>query len=401
MNGRAKRENLPFLVFIVSFFFVTAQTDARWSGPSDGPPLSGLRVLDLTTYTPGPFGTQLLADLGATVLKVERPPHGDLERLSVPEYFHAYNRGKHSVALDLKQPGDLALLRDLTREADVFIEGFRPGVADRIGVGFEAMSALNDKLVYVSLPGAPAASPFAADRAHDTEFQARVGAIAVASTGREPAYDFPFPVSDHAAGMYAVIGVLAALARPSGHPVYIEAPCFSAGLAWMFPMLCRLVYPFSGAEAAPAPNFGPGVGVFRTADNRYFTMSTIEDHGWRELCLAIDRPDLADDPGLATLGQRRDRHDEVTGLLNSAIAKRPLAEWETILRSREISFGPVRTPAEVFTDETVQSLGILHGGPLPSLGLPLNGLPSQLHERAPEIDADGAAVRESGWAGLR
>jgi crotonobetainyl-CoA:carnitine CoA-transferase CaiB-like acyl-CoA transferase len=368
--------------------------------PQPAGQLAGLRILDLSQYTPGPFGTQILADLGATVLKVERPPHGDLERLSVPEYFHAYNRGKRSIALDLKQGADLALLRELAAEADVFVEGFRPGVADRMGIGFHAMSELNDKLVYVSLPGAPASSPFAGDRAHDTEFQARVGAIAVASGDREPSYDFPFPVSDQAAGMYAVIGILAALARPSGHPVYIEAPCFSAGLAWMFPMLCRLTHPLSGEPATTNPNFSPGVGVFRTADNRYFTMSTIEDHGWRELCLAIDRPDVADDPGLRTLAQRRARYHEVTELLTSAIAKRPLAEWETILRTREISFGPVRTPAEVFTDETVRSLGILHEDPVPSLGLPLNGIPSRLNVHAPEIGEAGAAVRQSGWAGL-
>jgi crotonobetainyl-CoA:carnitine CoA-transferase CaiB-like acyl-CoA transferase len=164
----------------------------------------------------------------------------------------------------------------------------------------------------------------------------------------------------------------------------------------MFPMLCRLVHP---AGARPAVK-NPAGGVFRTSDNRHFTMSTIEDNGWRELCLAIDRPDMADDPALRTLTQRRERYEELTDVLTTAIAKRPLSEWEAILRAREISFGPVRTPEEVFRDDTVQSLGILHEDPVPSVDLPLNGLPTRLNIYPPHIDEAGTAVREHGWAGL-
>lgn len=290
------------------------------AGPGDSGLLAGLRVLDLSNYTPGPFATQILADLGATVLKVERPPHGDLERLSVPEYFHAYNRGKRSIALNLQDADDRAMLHKLVADADVLFEGFRPGVADRLGAGFDELRAIRPGLIYVSLPGVPSASPFAMDRAHDSEFQARIGALAVAAGDREPTYDMPYPVSDYAAGMYAVIAVLAALARPTGEAVHIEVPCFSAGLAWMFPMLCRLVYP-----VAERPSRGrlPGVGVFTTADGRHLTMSTIEDRGWRELCLAIGRPDLADDPGLRTLAQRKERFEELDKALRDAIARAP------------------------------------------------------------------------------
>lgn len=361
------------------------------------PFLTGLRVLDLTNYTPGPFGTMILADLGATVLKVERPPHGDLERLSVQEYFHAYNRGKHSIALDLRDPADRAVFHDLAREADVVIEGFRPFVADRIGAGFEELKALRPGLIYVSVPGVPAESEFWMDRAHDSEFQARIGALSVQAGDGEPSIGAPWPVTDQAAGMYAIIGILAALQRRDKEAVHIEAACFSAGLAWMYPMLLRLVYPLS------EPNRGrlPAVGMFLTADGRYLTMSTIEDRGWVELCQAIGRPDLGEDPALATLAQRVERFDELDGVLRSAIASRTLAEWEAELRTREISVGPVLTPQEAVEDPLVRSLGLLGDEEgLPSLALPLGGIPTIRNVTPPALDADGDRVRKEGWGAV-
>jgi crotonobetainyl-CoA:carnitine CoA-transferase CaiB-like acyl-CoA transferase len=363
---------------------------------NDEPFLTGLRVLDLSTYTPGPFGTQILADLGATVLKVERPPHGDPERLSVLEYFHAYNRGKYSIALDLRDQSDRASFHALVREADVVVEGFRPFVADRIGAGFEELSALRPGLIYVSLPGVPSASEYWMDRAHDSEFQARIGALDVAADGGAPSYSTPYPVSDCAAGMYAMIGILAALRRQGNEAVHIEAACFSAGLAWMYPMLCRLVYPIG------QPNRGrlPGVGVFVTSDQRHLTMSTIEDRGWAQLCEAIGRLDMAADPELATLAQRVRHFEELDDVIRAAIASRTLAEWEAELRSREISVGPVLSPAEAVQDPLVRSLGLLGDEPVPSMALPLSGISTIRHVAAPEFDADGERVRAHGWQAL-
>jgi crotonobetainyl-CoA:carnitine CoA-transferase CaiB-like acyl-CoA transferase len=278
---------------------------------SGEPFLTGLRILDLSNYTPGPFGTQILADLGATVLKVERPPYGDLERLSVMEYFHAYNRGKHSIALDLRSDTDRAVFHDLVKEADVVVEGFRPFVADRIGAGFEELSRLRPGLIYVSLPGVPSTSEYWMDRAHDSEFQARIGALSIQADGERPSYSTPYPVSDFAAGMYAAIGILAALQRKTSEAVHIEAACFSAGLAWIYPMLCRLVYPYG------EPNRGrlPGVGVFETSDGRYLTMSTIEDRGWVRLCQAVGRADVAADPDLASIRGRGRVFGDVCGVV--------------------------------------------------------------------------------------
>ena len=115
--------------------------------------LRGVRVLDLSTFTPGPFGTQILADLGATVLKIERPGSGDPERDTVPEYFHAYNRGKFSLELDLKNVEDRQVCLDLGAEADIVVEGFRPGVVDRLGVGYAHMVEVNPDVIYASLSG--------------------------------------------------------------------------------------------------------------------------------------------------------------------------------------------------------------------------------------------------------
>jgi crotonobetainyl-CoA:carnitine CoA-transferase CaiB-like acyl-CoA transferase len=397
MNGRAKRENLPFLVFIVSFFFVTAQTDARWSGPSDGPPLSGLRVLDLTTYTPGPFGTQLLADLGATVLKVERPPHGDPERLSIVEYFLAYNRGKHSVAVDTKKPADLAFLLDLAARAHVLFEGFRPGATDRMGIGFDAVARLNPNIVYVSLPGFPSEGPFAQDRAHDREFQARMGALDLfpKDSAGAPVYESPYHVADYAAGMYAVVGALSVLAAPVHGPVHLEAPVFAAGLAWAFPVMYREAF----AVAEP-PQESPASGLFPTGDGRLLSISVIEDSGWGQFCRVLELDDLVRRDDLATLAGRRANAVDINRRLREVFATRTLEEWEQLLRAANLSFGPVRTVSEGLQDEAVQSLGLLRLEPSPHIGAPIFGLPTVTHPAAPELNSAGDAVRAGGWAAL-
>jgi CoA:oxalate CoA-transferase len=358
--------------------------------------LHSLRVLDLSTNTPGPFGSQILADLGMTVLKIESPGNGDPERLVAPEYFRAYNRGKRSAVLDLKDDGDRSVLYNLAAGADVFIEGFRPGVVERLGVGYSDLLPLKPDLVYVSLPGFRSGGPYARMAGHDPEYLARMGALDFAPklADGSPGLDSPFYVADYAAGMYGVIAILAALLREPREPVRIEIPLFAAGLAWLFPKIVH------GLEAdAPPAGHATGVGVFRTADDRFITITATEPHNWKKLCELIGEPELAVASEYATAMDRR-QNPKGNDVIGQAIVRRTLSEWNALFSEHQIPAAAVQTVAEALEDPAVLDLGILHREPTLHIDSPLLGFPVVSNERAPALDEAGDAVRALGWQAL-
>lgn len=362
--------------------------------PTKHPPLEGLRVLDLSMLTPGPFASQVLADLGATVLKVERPPIGDLERLTMPAYFRAYNRGKFSIALNLKDDGDHAHFDALVREADVFIEGFRTGVADRLGAGFDRLTALKPDLVYVSLSGFGPSGPRIAERAHDPEFQALAGSLHYnRGTDGKPVYNTAGPTFDYAAAMYAVVAILAALPnRERDGAAHIDVPCFAAGVALMFPRLVDSLE--SGREIA-----GQDI-IMAGSDGKYLTVAATEDSAWPPLCEAIGRPDLAERADLATFDGRVRNAGEVNAAVRAAIATEPRDVWAARLAAAGVSSAPILEPAEVIEDAQLQYLDLIHRDPSLHARSPIYGLPTVMNVRAPDLDEHGALVREHKWAGL-
>jgi len=210
-----------------------------------------------------------------------------------------------------------------------------------------------------------------------------------------PMYESPYHVADYAAGMYAVIGALAALLADSHGPVHLEAPLFAAGLAWAFPMMSR-----SGFGARSVSAESAASGLFMTKDGRILSLSAIEDSGWLNLCRVMGLEDLAARKDLASLPMRRPHAVEINERLREVFATRPLNDWEVVLSEANISFGPVRTVAEGVVDEAVESLDLLHLDPTPHIGCPIFGLPTVVHVAAPELDSSGAAVRATGWAAL-
>ncbi|HSV84664.1 MAG TPA: CoA transferase [Ramlibacter sp.] len=350
--------------------------------PERTPPLHDIRVLDLSMFTPGPFATQILADLGATVLKVEAPPGGDRERQVMPAYFNAYNRGKGSIALDLKQPADLALCLDLAADAHVLIEGFRPGVVNRLGVGFDAVTARNPSIIYASLSGFGNEGPFAQARAHDPEIQAITGSMHYAKDiNGKPYYNFAYPTFDYAAAMYAVIGILSWLGRPGHGPVHLEVPLAAAGVAWMYPQYVNVV-DFDNRAFADNNLWR---GAYRTADGRYITLTPAE--------------------GLASLAQVlglegiTGRGKEDMARIADAIAQRNSKEIVPLLTKAGVPVGLVQNVDEAITDPAVQSLGLLHQGVAGlACGSPILGMPTRLLRDVPKLDAHGDAVRNRGWA---
>ena len=363
--------------------------------PDAGPPavLSGLRVLDLSTHATGPFATQILASLGATVLKVERPPAGDPERQGEYAMFLACNRGKYSVALDVKAAAERRLLEDLTREADAFFEGFRPGVAERIGFGFERVRQLQPRVIYVSLPGFGSTGPRASMRGYDTQYRALAGDLWLnAGPDGVPRYNPASPSFDYATAMYATIGVLSALLGPRKEAVHLEVPILAAGLAWGF---ARLIDPaYNGGPMAAADY------VFRTLDDEYVAINAGPDHEFIALCEAIGRPDLHRREDLRAAKQRRASRAEIDAVVAGAIASDTLARWQERLTAHDVPHAPVLKPGRVTSEPQVRELGVIHGGDEPHAELPIFGLPRRSLRRVPSVDEHGLLVRQGGWAAL-
>jgi crotonobetainyl-CoA:carnitine CoA-transferase CaiB-like acyl-CoA transferase len=303
--------------------------------------LAGVRVLDLGIWRPVPYATQLLAELGADVLKVE-PPGGDPMRV-FPDLFAILNAGKRSVTVDLKDAAGLDAVLGLARDADVVLEGYRPGVATRLGVGPAAVRARNARIVYCSVSGYGQTGLLRDLPGHDLNYQARAGLVAPREPEGEPVLAGP-PVADLAGGAYAAMAVCAALVRAgrTGEGEVIDVSMTDVLASWTGPLPeMRL----AGGDTL-GPNV-PGYGAFRTADRRWVTLGVLdEQHFWRALMATIGRDDLA---GIGFV-ERLARADELTAALTDALAKAPRDDLVDRLCAAGVPVAPVLTPAELAGD---------------------------------------------------
>ncbi len=263
-------------------------------------PLHGVRIVDLGWLLPAPMCTHVLADLGADVIKVERPGDGDYARTLLPGLFRLVNRGKRSAVLDLEAAEGRETLLALAATADVFVEGFRPGVVDRLGVGYAAVRERNPRIVYASISGYGQTGPMATQGGHDINFCAQSGLLAIPSTvGQEGPRRMQLPVSDIAGGMYAAVAILAALRQrdAAGEGSHLDVAMADCALAW------------SGLRWADAPKAGhgwthvfPGNDLFRTADGRWLAAALVEQKFWRGFRAALHA--MGTDPDALGLPER-------------------------------------------------------------------------------------------------
>lgn len=361
---------------------------------SGEPPLAGVRVLDSTSYATGPFMTGLLAQLGAKVIKIERPPHGDPERFTTPAYFAAFNRGKASVALDTRDAADRAMLDELVAGADVFVEGFRPGAADRAGLGFDRLRTLRKGLIYISLPGFSSTGPYAAARGYDVQYQAIAGALAFdIDPGGTPVYRSAFPVFDYAAAMYAVIALLALLPDRPGEGIRLEVPIVAAGLAFTFPAIVDTLG--DSAERGRVRH------TYRTADGQFLAITVPQDQDFQALCTALGRPDVRDDPAFATYRDRTANGVRLGQIVGEEINARTADEWLAALVPAGVPVARVNTPETIFDDPEVKSLGLIDEDGGRHMHLPVLGLPQRELAPAPGLGDDTDRVRAEGWGHLR
>jgi len=325
-----------------------------------GAPLAGIRVLSLAQQYPGPFATMLLADLGADVVLVEQPGHGDPSR-RFPGLFAALNRNKRSVVLDLKSPQGRDDFLALVDTADVVLEGFRPGAMDRLQLGPDHLRTHKPDLIAVSISAFGQTGPLSALAGHDLSIQAAAGMLDI-PVGKEAETSLPrLPLADIASAMYAALAIVSALrARDrAGDGATLDISMFDGLVSWMSPFI---VPPLNGLPLRPLPPLDPGYGVFATADGRQITLSIAgEDHMWRALCDFLGLGDLA---GL-TESERDQRTSQITPRLRQAIRQHELDTLCRVFTERRIAFGPVNTIEALIEDPQVAHRGMIetwHGG---------------------------------------
>ena len=320
------------------------------------PLLTGTRVLAFENGLAGPLATRLLADLGADVIKVERPDGGDVTRAwdtvaaGLSSGFVWVNRGKRSVALDVKDPEHRPAIERLIERSDVVLQNYTPGWAERVGLGEEAVRALRPDVVYVEISGYGPDGPYARKNAYDLVMQGETGLIAVTGSPAEPAR-VGISVCDVGAASYAAVATLGALNHraATGEGKRVSVSLFDTMVDWLgyFPHM------WWHREEAPErtgmrhPLFCP-YGPFPAGDGKLFGFAVLSSEHWRALCAeVIDRPGLLDDPRFTTNEDRVERRSLLEPLLEELFGARPAAEWLELLEEARIPCGAVRDVPEV------------------------------------------------------
>jgi itaconate CoA-transferase len=363
------------------------------AAPARGLPLDGITVVSLEQAVAAPYATRQLADLGARVIKVERPGGGDFARTydaavkGLASYFVWLNRGKESVALDLKSAGGLAALTALIGRADVFVQNLAPGAAERMGLSAPALRARDPKLIVCDVSGYAPDGPFAHRRAYDLLIQCETGLLSVTGSGDAPA-KAGISVADIAGGMFAFSSILAALytrAR-TGDGAALSVSLFESLTEWMSQPMYYAMY-----TGTPPPRTGTShatiapYGTFRTAGSGSVQLAVQNDREWRRLCdQVLDRPGLADDPRFVTNPLRVANRAELHAEIEAALAAYPPEKVLGLLDAAQIANGRMNTVVDLLDHpqlahrwaEVNSPAGPLRalpspislGGPAPALG---------------------------------
>lgn len=338
--------------------------------PSRPAPLRGLRVLDLTNVLAGPFACHQLAHLGAEVVKVEALDGGDLARQLGADAalnerhmgvsFLAQNAGKRSIALDLKKPGGRAVLQRLVRSADALVENFRPGVMQRLGLGYEALLEHNPRLVYCAISGFGQDGPLRDLPAYDQIVQGMAGVMSITGDARSAPLRVGFPVADTIGGLTAAMAVCAALAerdRTAGR--FIDVSMLAAVMSTMGWAVSNLL--IAGREPQPLGNDNVTAspsGTFRTADG-LLNIAANKQSQFETLARLIGRPDLIDDPRYAQRQGRLTHRAALSAEIETALAAHPAAHWWPLLSAAGVPAGPVHSVAQALEHPQVAARGMV------------------------------------------
>lgn len=317
--------------------------------PSWAGPLQGVRVLDFTRVLAGPAASLALADLGAEVLKIEPPGSGDDTRTFPPfrknesHYFLSVNRGKKSIVIDLKTDGGVALARDLAAKCDVLLENYRPGVMDRLGLGYEALSAINPRLIYCSISGFGMTGPLRDRPSFDIVLQALSGALSVNGEAGGPPTKLGIPLGDLVGGINGPIAILAALheRNSTGRGRLIDVSLLD-GMIGMLGYLAQLAF-FTGEDPKPQgaqhPNLVP-YGIFPAKDGSII-IACLTNSFWSRICSALGLHKAADDPRFDTIEKRRNQRAQVNEMISEVTRHKSVEELVELLTEHEVPHAPI------------------------------------------------------------
>ena len=324
-------------------------------------PLAGVCVLDFSTLLPGPLATLLLAEAGAEVIKIERPGSGDEMRSYQPKFgpssvnFALLNRGKRSVAIDLKAPDALSRLRPLIARADVVVEQFRPGVMDRLGLGYDALAAINPRIVYCAITGYGQSGPKAQVAAHDLNYQAESGLLGLAAGADGAPVVPPALIADIAGGTYpAMINILLALRErdASGRGRKLDVAMADNLFTFMYWALGNGLaageWPRAGGELVTGGS--PRYQIYRTGDGRFLAAAPLEQKFWENFCDAIALPAQWRDDARDPQGTRR--------AIAGCIASRTSAAWRDAFAGKDVCCAIVASVEEALADPHFRARGL-------------------------------------------
>jgi CoA:oxalate CoA-transferase len=355
------------------------------------PPLKNIRVLDFTVMLAGPYATMMLADCGAEVLKIERPVTGDNTRAigpfsrSDPErraggFFLSISRNKKSVTLDLKHPRGVDLARELAKKSDIVVENFRPGVMDRLGLGYGALKNINPRIVYTSISGFGHTGPYRDRPSFDLIAQAMGGVMAMTGPKDGHPHKVGPGIGDIWAASLAAYATIVALvsAMKTGQGQHVDCAMYDS----MIYMVERaiMMYSMAGIVSRPVGNSHPlyaPYDCFETRDGKYVVLAGHWDNQWRNLCRAMNREDLIRDPRFGSMWDRAQNYDSLRPLIQAWVRTLERDELLSLLIDSDVPVGPVNTVEDIFACPQVRAREMLSevrhpiAGPLAVAGVPM------------------------------
>ena len=379
-------------------------------------PLSGMVVLDLSQILAGPVCAMMLADMGADVIKVEKPDGGDDNRRAGPPFiggqgagFMAANRNKRSLALNLRDESGRQVFERLLEQADVVVENFRPGVMERLGIGYERVSKLKPSLIYCSISGHGGTGPYKDRGGFDLIAQGMSGLMSITGVPDGPPVKVGVPITDISAGILAANGVLCAYihAQKTGQGQLVDTSLLEAGIAYTiwessgFFADGEIPGPLGSAHRVLAP-----YQALRTSDG-YINIGAANQRTWEQLCRAIGQEELIEDQRFKEPGDRKAREGELAALLEAIFSQQSTAYWLETLEKAGMVAGPINDISQVYEDPQViaremkvdledPDLGTLH-----NIGIPvkLSATPGSIRRRAPMLgEHSWEILTESGFA---
>lgn len=381
-------------------------------------PLSGYKILDLSVMTAGPVGTMLLGDMGADVIKVEEPARGDLARDLGNQFvrgesvqFMSQNRNKRSLRLDLKSSQGRDVFLRMASEADVIVENFRPGTVDRLGIGYEAVRAVNPGIIYASASAFGQSGPYAAWPANDPIVQAVTGLMDMTGESEGLPVRLGAPLPDFGAAAMLALGVTAALLHRerTGLGQRLDTSLLGASLFSTIPRDGETIR--SGKAPSRLGSGHPTMVPYRNykgSDGNYFFAACFTEKFWRNLCQVLDRVDLLDDPRFVDNTRRTENREQLDTILEEIFAAQPAAHWVQILSNADVPSAAVQDYHTALTvDPQIKHIGALiqmdHpvAGPLTNLANPINfhGSPVQVRYAPPVLGQHSEEVlRQFGFS---